>query len=88
MTGVVTFTLVAIAGCAFLIYFMFALWRDSRNSCLGQRVEIRKLPSRRDKGKLLYLYSADSLGARQQRRATYSDEHRDCGSACSFVLLR
>ncbi len=59
MTGVVTFTLIAIAGCAFLIYFIFALWRDSRNSRLGQRVEIRKLPSRRNKGKLLHLYSAE-----------------------------
>jgi threonine/homoserine/homoserine lactone efflux protein len=68
MTGVVTFTVVAIAGCAFLIYFMFALWRDSRNSRLGQRVEIRKLPSRREKGKLLHLYSAERPRQREKKR--------------------
>ncbi len=41
MTGLVIFTIVALAGCAFLIYFMFALWRDSRDSRKGPRVEIR-----------------------------------------------
>ena len=68
MTGVVTFTLVAIAGCAFLIYFIFALWRDSRNSRPGERVEIRKLPSRRTKGKLLYLYRAEQPRQQEKKR--------------------
>jgi len=68
MTGVVTFTLVAIAGCAFLIYFIFALWRDSRNSRPGERVEIRKLPTRKNKGKLLYLYSAEQPRQREKKR--------------------
>ena len=50
MTGLVIFTVVAVAGCKFLIYFMFALWRDSRKPRHGQRVEIRRLPRlRKDK---------------------------------------
>ena len=67
MTGLVIFTVVAMAGCTFLIYFMFALWRDSRRH--GQRVEIRRLPSlRKDKGKLLHLYRAEDLRAREKKR--------------------
>jgi threonine/homoserine/homoserine lactone efflux protein len=68
MAGLVIFTIVAMAGCAFLIYFLFALWRDSRNSCRRSRVEIRKLPNTRDKGKLLRLYSAEDLRAREKKR--------------------
>ncbi len=67
MTGLVIFTVVAMAGCTFLIYFMFALWRDSRRH--GQRVEIRRLPSlRKDKGKLLHLYNAEYFRAREKKR--------------------
>ncbi len=69
MTGLVIFTVVAMAGCVFLIYFMFALWRDSRNSRRGQLVEIRRLPiPRKDKGKLLHLYRADDLRVREKKR--------------------
>ena len=69
MTGLVIFTVVAMAGCVFLIYFMFALWRDSRNSRRGQRVEIRRLPSPRiNKGKLLHLYNAEDLRAGEKKR--------------------
>jgi len=69
MTGLVIFTVTAMAGCAFLIYFMFALWSDSRNSRRRQRVEIRRQPSpRKDKGKLLHLYSAEDLRAREKKR--------------------
>ena len=69
MTGLVIFTVTAMAGCAFLIYFMFALWRDSRNSRRRQRVEIKRQPSpRKDKGKLLHLYSAEDLRAREKKR--------------------
>jgi len=68
MTGLVIFTVVAMAGCVFLIYFMFALWRDSRKSRRGSRVEIRKLPSTRDKGKVLHLYSAEELRRREKKR--------------------
>jgi len=69
MTGLVIFTVVAMAGCVFLIYFMFALWRDSRNSRRGQRVEIRRLASpRRDKRKLLHIFSAEDLCAQEKKR--------------------
>lgn len=69
MAGLVIFTAIAMAGCVFLIYFMFALWRDSRNSRRGQRVEIRRLPSpRKDRDKFLHLYRADDLGTREKKR--------------------
>ena len=68
MAGLVIFTIVAMAGCAFLIYFVFALWRDSRKSRGGSRVEIKKLPSPRDKGKVLHLHSAEELRLREKKR--------------------
>jgi threonine/homoserine/homoserine lactone efflux protein len=68
MIGLVIFTVLAMAGCVFLIYFMFALWRDSRNFGRGQRVEIRKLPSQRNKGKLLRMHSAEDLQMREKKR--------------------
>jgi len=69
MTGLVIFTVIAMAGCVFLIYFMFALWRDSRNSRRGQRVEISRLASpRKDRGKLLHLYRAEDLRVRERKR--------------------
>jgi len=65
MTGLVIFTVVAMAGCMFLIYFMFALWRDSRR----QRLQIRRLPSPKiNKGKLLHLYNAEEFRAREKNR--------------------
>ena len=68
MAGLVIFTTVAMAGCAFLIYFLLALWRDSRNSRRGSRVEIRKLPGTRDQGKVLHLYTAEELRLREKKR--------------------
>ncbi len=69
MTGLVIFTVVAMAGCMFLIYFMFALWRDSRNSRRRQRLQIRRLPSPKiNKGKLLHLYNAEEFRAREKNR--------------------
>jgi threonine/homoserine/homoserine lactone efflux protein len=66
MTGLVIFTVVAMAGCVFLIYFMFALWRDSRNSRREQRVEIRRAP-RKEKGRLLHVYTAEDFGVREKK---------------------
>jgi len=69
MTGLVIFIVIAMAGCAFLIYFMFALWRDSRTARRGKPVEIRRLPSpRKDKRKVLHLYSAEQLRLREKKR--------------------
>ena len=68
MAGLVIFTLVAMAGCAFLIYFMFALWRDSRNSRREPRVEIGRVPSlRKEKGRLLHVYTAEDFGVREKK---------------------
>jgi threonine/homoserine/homoserine lactone efflux protein len=73
MTGLLIFIEIALAGCAFLLYFLFMLWRDSRRSRSGQRVEIRELPSRSaQKGKNLRLYSIEELakttGSRRKAR--------------------
>jgi len=69
MTGLVIFTIIAMAGCVFLIYFMFALWRDSRNSRRVQRVDIIRLAiPRKDRGKLLHLYRAEDLRVRERKR--------------------
>lgn len=59
MAGLVVFTIFAGAGCALLIYFMFALWRDSRKPRNRSRVEIRELPHAAEKGKLLHFYRSE-----------------------------
>jgi threonine/homoserine/homoserine lactone efflux protein len=62
MAGLLIFIEIALAGCAFLLYFLFMLWRDSRNSRAGQRVEIRRLTSRpAQRGKILHFYSIEEL---------------------------
>jgi threonine/homoserine/homoserine lactone efflux protein len=43
MIDLVIFTEISLAGCAFLIYFLYALWRDSRAWRSGARREIKKL---------------------------------------------
>jgi hypothetical protein len=68
MTGLLIFIEIALAGCAFLLYFLCMLLRDSRKSRTGQRVEIRKLTSRPGQGKVLHLYSIDELGRRSPKR--------------------
>jgi hypothetical protein len=69
MTGLLIFIEIALAGCAFLLYFLCMLLRDSRKSRTGQRVEIRKLTSRPgQRGKVLHLYSIDELGRRSPKR--------------------
>jgi len=62
MTGLLISTEIALAGCAFLLYFLFMLWQDSRKSRARQRVEIRKLTGRSaQRGKVLHLYSIEEL---------------------------
>jgi len=68
MTAVLTFTGIAIAGCAFLIYFMIALWRDSHRSQNGSSLNIRRLAPRRRQGRVLYLHSLDEFRQREKRR--------------------
>jgi hypothetical protein len=63
--GLLIFTVMMLAGCIFLIYFLFALWRDTHKQSVGSRVEIIELPRReRSKIKVLHIYSAESLHAR------------------------
>ena len=65
--GVLIFTAMMLAGCIFLIYFLFALWRDAQRQRGGPRVEIRELPSRKSrKNKLLRVYSVEGLHARDR----------------------
>ena len=67
MTGLVIFTVIAMAGCAFLIYFMYALWQDSRSS-RRTRVEIRKPLRRTGRAKVLYLFKPQELGEVEEKR--------------------
>jgi len=62
MTGLLIFVELALAGCAFLLYFLYMLWQDSRKARPGQRVEIRKLTSQTaQRGKVLHLFSIEEL---------------------------
>lgn len=62
MTGVLIITEVASAGGVFLIYFLFALWRDGRRPPKSKRVEIRVIPGTKKKsGKLLQLHAPQEL---------------------------
>ena len=67
MTGLVIFTVIAMAGCAFLIYFMYALWKDSRTS-QKRRVEITKLPRRTGRAKVLYRFKPQDLREVEKKR--------------------
>lgn len=67
MTGLMIFTELALAGCAFLLYFLYALWRDARESRKGPRVEMTRLPSRiKPKAKLLRLYTEEQMRERKR----------------------
>lgn len=66
MIGLVIFTQIALVGCAFLIYFMFALLRDSR---IAERdKEIRKVPNKSKKVKMLHLLNLKELRPVQKKR--------------------
>ena len=62
-TSLVIFIAIAVTGSVFLVYFLYALWRDAASSRYRERVHITALPvlSVR-RGKLLRLYSAEELG--------------------------
>jgi hypothetical protein len=67
MTGLMIFTELALAGCVFLLYFLYALWRDARESRRGPRLEMRRLPSRvKPKAKLLRLYPEEQMRERKR----------------------
>jgi threonine/homoserine/homoserine lactone efflux protein len=61
MATLSVFLVIAIAGGAFLIYFLYALWRDAHKN-RKQRLNIRKLPSQtRVKARLFRLYTTEEL---------------------------
>ena len=62
------FTQIAIAGGGFLVYFLYALIRDSRNSRRGPKVEVRPLSRRPGGVKIIQIYTA-SEGNGQPKKA-------------------
>jgi threonine/homoserine/homoserine lactone efflux protein len=59
MGAVSIFIALAFAGCAFLLYFLYALWQEEFRPRTTTRVEITKLPTRRQQtAKLIRLYVA------------------------------
>jgi threonine/homoserine/homoserine lactone efflux protein len=71
-TSLAIFLAIATTGCAFLIYFLYALWRDAGSSKHRGRVHITTLPVvSAHKGKLLRLYSTEQF-AREKRAARNS----------------
>jgi threonine/homoserine/homoserine lactone efflux protein len=67
MPALLIFIGIALGGCAFLFYFLYALWREEYGSRRTARVEITKLPTRKaERGKLLRLYPGTEV--REQKR--------------------
>lgn len=62
MAALSIFVVIAFGGCAFMFYFLYALWQEQFRSKKRERVEITKLPSRRPQtGKLIRLYPAKEM---------------------------
>jgi threonine/homoserine/homoserine lactone efflux protein len=67
MAALSIFIGIALAGCAFLFYFLYALWREEYRTRRGSRVEITKLPSQKaERGKLLRLYPSKEIRERKR----------------------
>jgi len=65
--GLLIFTQIAIAGCGFLMYFLYALWRESRGLRKKPRVEIRRVSMHATRGKVLHLYRLEKTGSPKVR---------------------
>jgi hypothetical protein len=61
------FTQIAIAGCGFLIYFLYALRRESRRVRTGPKVEIKPISTHPTRGNVVRLYTVDKVATRQVR---------------------
>jgi arginine exporter protein ArgO len=58
---------IALGGCVFLIYFLYALWREEFRSRRSVTVEITKLPGRKPQmAKLIRLYPAKGMKLRKR----------------------
>ena len=67
MAALSIFVAIALGACAFLFYFLYALWREQFRSKRRARVEITKLPSRKPSmAKLIRLYPAKEVRERKR----------------------
>ena len=67
MGAVPIFMAIALAGCAFLLYFLYALWREEHRAMRRPRVEIRRLSlGRPHTGKLVRLYAENEVRERKK----------------------
>jgi threonine/homoserine/homoserine lactone efflux protein len=64
------FTQIAIAGSGFLIYFLYALWRDSRKHARDSRVNIRRVMSRENGNLVVICSSEESRSAKVRSTAS------------------
>jgi len=63
------FTQIAIAGCGFLVYFIYALKRESRNSRRGPKVEIRPISTQSGRGIVVQLYTVEKVPSLRKLRS-------------------
>jgi hypothetical protein len=70
MTIRIIFSIISAASVAFLSYFGFALWKDSKRPPRGQRVLVLELKERfiRKKSRLLHMYKLDATRTHERTR--------------------
>ncbi len=51
------FTQIAIAGCGFMVYFLYGLHKESRNSRRSPKVEIRPISTRSSSVRVIQIYT-------------------------------
>jgi len=64
--ALLVFTQIAIAGSGFLIYFLYALWRDSRKHDRNSRVNIRRVMAR-DKANIIVIPNSEESRSAKAR---------------------
>ena len=66
-TSLAVFMAIPATGCVFLIYFIYALWRQAGNSKRRERVHITTLPVlSAQRGNLLQFYSAEEFSGEKR----------------------
>jgi hypothetical protein len=63
------FTQIAIAGCGFLVYFIYAMRRESKNSRKGPKVEIRPISAQSSRGNVVHLYTVERISGWRKLRS-------------------
>jgi threonine/homoserine/homoserine lactone efflux protein len=66
VTGVLIFSEIAIAGCGFLLYFLCALWRESRATKARAQVRMSRIVPRSNDRKLLHFQNPEYAGIREK----------------------